>query len=84
MRRVRQKAAPGTGEGPVRAKVLWLDGACGAAPLATDGSSPIVLMIDGEPFVRVDLFGVSVEQGRAPLYLQVKPYRVDVSLLEGM
>ncbi|MGX0963189.1 hypothetical protein AB7M63_003638 [Bradyrhizobium japonicum] len=67
-----------------RVEVRWLDGAKSFATLTIDEMSPEILMIDGEPFVRAEFCGVAVEQGRSPLYLQVKPYRVDAGLLEGL
>ncbi|BAL77061.1 hypothetical protein [Bradyrhizobium cosmicum] len=68
----------------VRAEVHWLDGARGFATLTVDDHAPTVLMIDGEPFVRADVCGVFVQPGAEPRYFQVKPYRVDAGLLEGV
>lgn len=68
----------------IRAQVVWLDGACGVATLTVDDTAPAVLMVDGDPFVRFDLCGEFVRPGDEPRYHQVKPYRVDAGLLEGV
>ncbi|BCA21525.1 hypothetical protein [Bradyrhizobium diazoefficiens] len=68
----------------MRADVHWLDGARDVATLTIDDNAPTLLMIDGEPFVRADVCGLFVQPGEAPRYFQVKPYRVDAGLLEGM
>lgn len=67
-----------------RVEVRWLDGALGFATLTVDDTSPAILMIDGDTFLRADLCGVFVDHRFPPFYLQVKPYRVDAGLVEGV
>ncbi|WP_262048634.1 hypothetical protein [Bradyrhizobium sp. Bra78] len=68
----------------VRADCHFLDGTRSVATLTIDDNAPTLLMIDGDPFVRADVYGLLVPPGEAPRYFQVKPYRVDASLLEGV
>jgi hypothetical protein len=67
-----------------RAELHWLDGSRGFATLTVDDSAPVVLMVDGDPFVRADVMGLFVLPDAEPRYFQVKPYRVDAGLLEDM
>lgn len=69
-----------------RADVHWLDGARSVVVLTVDDQVPSVLMIDGEPFLRGDVKGVMprVREDDGLRYYQVKPYRVDAGLLEGV
>ncbi|EJN15721.1 hypothetical protein PMI42_00739 [Bradyrhizobium sp. YR681] len=68
----------------VQAECHFLDGARCVATLTIDDNAPTLLMIDGEPFVRSDVCGLFVVPGESPRYFQVKPYRVDAGLLEGV
>lgn len=68
----------------IRAEVHWLDGSHGVATLTVDDNAPTVLMVDGDPFVRADVAGLFVQPGDNPRYFEVRPYRVDAGLLEGV
>lgn len=70
----------------VRALIFWLDGAHNTALMTIDDDAPAVAMIDGEPFVRADVKGVLPRptDRDEPRYYQIKPYRIDAGLLEGM
>ncbi len=68
-----------------RAQLFWLDGHRDVATLTVDDDLPLLLMVDGEPFLRADAKGLLPwpADRDEPRYFQVKPYRVDAGLLEG-